>query len=190
MARYGFEAVAEPERLTLGERLHRFGENILISLIVLAQNAAALRADTLRRARLPIYLSRHALERRFGAGRARAGNGHAMTRLAADLSELISLGQSLCDVCLATAFLGSVVTLIEAAFILAFPAEPTNNAAARGPVTVLKPLHGCEPDLPARLACVLPPGLRRPRAGLMRHAEPRTRRPCRRRRRELRQIRI
>ena len=75
-----------------------------------------------------------------------------MTRLAADLSELISLGQSLCDVCLAIAFLGSVVTLIEAAFILAFPAEPTNNAAARGPVTVLKPLHGCEPDLPARLA--------------------------------------
>ncbi len=67
MARYGFEAVAEPKRLTLGERLHRFGENILISLIVLAQNAAALRADTLRRARLPIYLSRHALERRFGA---------------------------------------------------------------------------------------------------------------------------
>lgn len=67
MARYGFEAVAEPRHLTFGERLHRFGENILISLIVLAQNAAALRADTLRRARLPIYLSRHALERRFGA---------------------------------------------------------------------------------------------------------------------------
>ncbi len=82
-----------------------------------------------------------------------------MTRLAADLSELISLGQSLCDVCLATAFLGSVVTLIEAAFILAFPAEPTNNAAARGPVTVLKPLHGLRAGFgrPARL--VLPPGL-------------------------------
>ena len=75
MARYGFEAVAEPERLTLGERLHRFGENILISLIVLAQNAAALRADTLRRARLPIYLSRHTLERRFGAAAPAPGTG-------------------------------------------------------------------------------------------------------------------
>ncbi len=75
MARYGFEAVAEPERLTLGERLHRFGENILISLIVLAQNAAALRADTLRRTRLPIYLSRHTLERRFGAAAAAPKTG-------------------------------------------------------------------------------------------------------------------
>ena len=40
------------------ERLHRFGENILISLIVLAHNAGALRRDTLRRVRVPIYLSR------------------------------------------------------------------------------------------------------------------------------------
>jgi hypothetical protein len=66
MARFGFEAVAEPEALPIGARLHRFGENILISLIVFAHNAKALRADTLRRVRLPIYLSRRVLEREFG----------------------------------------------------------------------------------------------------------------------------
>jgi hypothetical protein len=66
MARFGFEAVIEPEHLGLGERLHRFGENILISLVVFARNAGALRADTLNRARLPIYMSRRVMEREFG----------------------------------------------------------------------------------------------------------------------------
>jgi hypothetical protein len=70
MARYGFEAVAEPENLPLGERWRRLGENILISLIILAHNAGALRADTLRRVRLPIYLSRRILEREFGGSNA------------------------------------------------------------------------------------------------------------------------
>lgn len=65
MAYYGFETIAEPEYLSLGERLHRLGENILISLIVLAHNAGALRADTLLRVRVPIYLSRRMLERDF-----------------------------------------------------------------------------------------------------------------------------
>ncbi|HML07872.1 MAG TPA: hypothetical protein VK430_07055 [Xanthobacteraceae bacterium] len=72
MARYGFETIAEPERLPLGERLHRFAENILISLTVFAQNAATLRADTFQRVRVPIYLSRRALEERFGGERALA----------------------------------------------------------------------------------------------------------------------
>ena len=65
MAHYGFETIAEPERLPIAERVHRFGENILISLIVLASNAAALRGDTLKRVRVPIYLSRRVLEKRF-----------------------------------------------------------------------------------------------------------------------------
>jgi hypothetical protein len=65
MAYYGFETIAEPRQLPLGERLHRFGENILISLIVLAHNGGALRADTLSRVRVPIYLSRQILERDF-----------------------------------------------------------------------------------------------------------------------------
>ena len=66
MARYGFEAVAELEPLSIGERLHRFGENILISLIILAHNPGALRPDTLKRVRVPLYLSRRILEREFG----------------------------------------------------------------------------------------------------------------------------
>lgn len=66
MARYGFEAIADPEHLAIGERLHRLGENILISLTVFAQNAGALRLDTLNRVRLPIYLSRRILEENFG----------------------------------------------------------------------------------------------------------------------------
>jgi hypothetical protein len=65
MGYYGFETIPETAALSLGERLHRFGENILISMIVLAHNAAALRSDTLARVRVPIFLSRRALEREF-----------------------------------------------------------------------------------------------------------------------------
>jgi len=66
MAYYGFETRNDDEPLPIGERLHRFGQNVLISLIVFAQNAAALRIDTLNRVRVPIYLSRRTLERKFG----------------------------------------------------------------------------------------------------------------------------
>jgi len=66
MARFGFEAIIAPEHLPIRERFHRFGENILISLIVLVHNAKALRPDTLLRVRLPIYLSRRVLEEEFG----------------------------------------------------------------------------------------------------------------------------
>jgi hypothetical protein len=72
MAYYGFETRDEGGGLTIGERIHRFGENILISLIVFAQNAAALRADTLNRVRVPIYLSRRRLEQKFGCAHAPA----------------------------------------------------------------------------------------------------------------------
>jgi hypothetical protein len=67
MAYFGFEAFAEHERLSTSERIHRFGENILISLTVFAHNATALRLDTLSRVRVPIYLSRQTLEQRFGS---------------------------------------------------------------------------------------------------------------------------
>lgn len=66
MARYGFEAIAEPEPSRIGDRVHRFGENILISLFVFALNAGALRFDTLQRVRLAIFLSRRGLEEKFG----------------------------------------------------------------------------------------------------------------------------
>jgi hypothetical protein len=66
MGHFGFEARDNLERAPIGQRIHRFGENILISLIVFAQNAGALRADTLSRVRVPIYISRRILEQKFG----------------------------------------------------------------------------------------------------------------------------
>ena len=73
MAYYGFETIMETEQLPFAERLHRLGENILISLTIFAQNPAALRLDTLQRVRVPIYLSRRILERKFGSLNTRAG---------------------------------------------------------------------------------------------------------------------
>jgi len=67
MGYFEFEALTEHEPLTIGERTHRFGENILISLTVFAQNAAALRRDTLRRVRVSIYLSRRTLDEKFAS---------------------------------------------------------------------------------------------------------------------------
>jgi hypothetical protein len=67
MRRYGFEALLLPEPVLLRERLIRLGQNILISLIMLAQNADAPRVDTLRRTRVPIFISRQTLERKFGS---------------------------------------------------------------------------------------------------------------------------
>ncbi len=65
MAYYGFETIMDFGRLPLRGRVHRLGENILIALTIFAQNAVALRVDTLMRVRVPIYLSRRELERRF-----------------------------------------------------------------------------------------------------------------------------
>jgi hypothetical protein len=66
MAHYGFEMIAAHEPQSIIERVHRLGENVLISLIVFARNAKALRLDSLSRVRLPIYLSRRTMEERFG----------------------------------------------------------------------------------------------------------------------------
>ena len=66
MAHYGFESRPEPEQVSMGQRLNRLGENILISMIILAHNPGALHLDTLKRVRVPIYLSRRGLEREFG----------------------------------------------------------------------------------------------------------------------------
>ena len=70
LGRYGFELVPGASALTVSERILRFGENIQISLIVLTRNRAALRRDTLRRGRTRVFISRRALEQRYGgAGR-------------------------------------------------------------------------------------------------------------------------
>jgi hypothetical protein len=63
MGRYGFEP-ASSRTCPAPDRLRRFGENILISMIVLSCNPAALRADSLRRGRSVVFLSRATLRRR------------------------------------------------------------------------------------------------------------------------------
>jgi len=65
MGYFGFAAIAEPDDLSIARQIHRFAENILISLIVFVQNANALRSDSLSRVRVPIYISRRALRDRF-----------------------------------------------------------------------------------------------------------------------------
>ena len=70
VARFGFEPVKIQQQWSLAAYAHWLGQNMLISMMVLAHNAAALRADTLWRVRIPVFLSRRALEARYGSGRA------------------------------------------------------------------------------------------------------------------------
>jgi hypothetical protein len=76
IARYGFEQAPGGAAATMGERLRRFGENILISLMVWVHNAAALRRDTLRRGRTEVFLSRRLLEQRYGRSGGRGAPPH------------------------------------------------------------------------------------------------------------------
>jgi hypothetical protein len=66
VSRFGFERIAAANSRSFRQQMHWFGENILISMIVLARNAAALRGDTLRRDRTLVFLSRRELRRRHG----------------------------------------------------------------------------------------------------------------------------
>jgi hypothetical protein len=66
VSRFGFERIAVNGSQSLRQRVHWLGENILISMMVLAHNAAALRADTLWRDRTLVSLSRQMLQRRYG----------------------------------------------------------------------------------------------------------------------------
>jgi hypothetical protein len=72
VGRFGFERIAAASSRSFRQQMHWFGENILISMMVLARNAAALRADTLRRDRTLVFLSRRELRRRFGFARDQA----------------------------------------------------------------------------------------------------------------------
>jgi hypothetical protein len=69
VGRFGFERNAAVSSRSFRQQMHWFGENILISMMVLAHNAAALRADTLRRDRTLVFLSRRELRRRYGLAR-------------------------------------------------------------------------------------------------------------------------
>src|SRR5262249_62419602 len=66
IGRYGLARVPPTRTVMLGERARRLGENIMISLIVLTRNQAALRRDTLRRGRTRVFMSRKVLEQRYG----------------------------------------------------------------------------------------------------------------------------
>ncbi len=66
VSRFGFEKIPVNSSRSLRQRMQRLGENILVSMIVLAHNAAALRADTLWRDRTVVFLSRQILQRRYG----------------------------------------------------------------------------------------------------------------------------
>jgi hypothetical protein len=67
VARYGFEWIPPSRRESLGERLHRYGENILVSALIRAHNPKAAQDGTLRRGRIPIYVSRRTLDRYYGS---------------------------------------------------------------------------------------------------------------------------
>ena len=66
VGRFGFEKVELCRSRSIAQQLRRFGENIFVSMIVLARNAAALRADTLWRDRTLMFLSRRKLQSRYG----------------------------------------------------------------------------------------------------------------------------
>jgi hypothetical protein len=72
VGRFGFEQIAATSSPSFRQQMHWFGENILISMMVLARNAAALRADILRRDRTLVFLSRRELRRRYGLARGAA----------------------------------------------------------------------------------------------------------------------
>ncbi len=65
-AQYGFERVPGCSKRSIYGSIRRFGENILVSMIVLTCNPAALRADTLSRGRAVVCLSRRVLHQRYG----------------------------------------------------------------------------------------------------------------------------
>jgi len=63
--RYGFEPAPKSGSVSTGAAIHRFGENVLISLMVLARRNVALRPDSLGRDRTEVILSRQTLDERF-----------------------------------------------------------------------------------------------------------------------------
>jgi ceramide glucosyltransferase len=71
--------------------------------------------------------------------------------VAENIPEAIALARSLSDVCLFVAFVGCVFMLVASACVLGFADGETIDPATQPPVTVLKPLPGAEPGLPARL---------------------------------------
>lgn len=63
---FGFKPVRTSVPATARAHLHRFGENILIGLLILAHNRRAFRMDCLRRSRADVFLPRARLDERYG----------------------------------------------------------------------------------------------------------------------------
>ena len=72
--------------------------------------------------------------------------------LAESIPDAISFAESLGDIVLVAAIIGCLFTVMACVCVVGFPVEHPEEAAAELPVTVLKPLHDTEPDIPARLA--------------------------------------
>ncbi len=64
-SKFGFKRIVIETPLSRRQKLHRLGENILITMLTIVHNAGAVKADTLRRGRTLTYLSRADLERRY-----------------------------------------------------------------------------------------------------------------------------
>jgi hypothetical protein len=64
--RFGFERVPAEESASIAERVHRLGENILYSMMMMALNPRALRAEGLWHGRTSVFLSRRKLASRYG----------------------------------------------------------------------------------------------------------------------------
>ena len=73
ITRFGFEPQGDPEGKP--GTLHRFGEAILMSLLLLATNPMAWRGSNLRRQYLRIYLSPTTLAQRYGVRTVRQPHG-------------------------------------------------------------------------------------------------------------------
>jgi hypothetical protein len=70
MQHFGFENVPEPRSISWKEQIHRWGENILGLLLVLAVNPVSARISILWRVRSTVMISRKALDQRYGASAA------------------------------------------------------------------------------------------------------------------------
>ena len=81
MRRFGFAPPVAIEPARSDARLRRLGENVLITVFILARNPMVLRADTLWRDRTELFLSRTALAERFGQpDRCRETSAHVGSR--------------------------------------------------------------------------------------------------------------
>jgi hypothetical protein len=66
MQHFGFESPAQEPAVSWGEKLHQFGENILVLLVLLAVNPVAARTSVLSRVRFDVLMSRGSFDKRYG----------------------------------------------------------------------------------------------------------------------------